>query len=278
MYNVFNNTTIMIVGIIEIGSGLVALEEFRSALDEATAVSDFCNEYTPVLNTSDYLGVNADSVDLQKSWGWDDSDSSLKEITWMVDIPVLVSLDVSRDYYQFRDYKKNEIASIDWNLLSDKDKDLMIILALDNASIDEATNNANKVSHLMSTGQAANVEDASSMLVNSWASHHVRMVESCKQRAEALRMFVEIGTYLSKQDGQDFFETIQLMYDGFREQAIRGSQDGSDVALFDYIEGTTGTVNEFINLDTKGYTMRNGDIDASNLIIAIMNILRLGQY
>lgn len=268
----------MIVGIIEVGSGLVALEEFRTAVDETTAVSEFCNEYTPALNTSDYFGVNADSVDLQKSWGWDDSDSSLKEITWMVDIPVLVSLDVSRDYYQFRDYKKNEIASIDWNLLSDKDKDLMIILALDNASIDEATNNANKVSHLMSTGQAANVNDASSMLVNSWASHHVRMVESCKQRAEALRMFVEIGTYLSKQDGQDFFETIQLMYDGFREQAIRGSQDGSDVALFDYIEGTTGTVNEFINLDTKGYTMRNGDIDASNLIIAIMNILRLGQY
>ena len=175
----------MIVGIVEIGSGLVALEEFRTAVDETTAVSEFCNEYTPALNTSDYLGVNADSVDLQKSWGWDDSDSSLKEITWMVDIPVLVSLDVSRDYYQFRDYKKNEIASIDWNLLSDKDKDLMIILALDNASIDEATNNANKVSHLISTGQAANVEDASSMLVNSWASHHVRMVESCKQRAEA---------------------------------------------------------------------------------------------
>ena len=268
----------MTVGIIEIGTGLVALEEFRIAVDETTAVSDFCNEYTPILNTGDYLGVYAASVDLQKSWGWDFADSSLKEITWMVDIPVLVSLDVSRDYYQFRDYKKNEKASIDWNLLSDKDKDLMILLDLENDSIDEATNNANKVSHLISTGQAANVDAATSFLVDSWANHHILMVESCKQRAEALRMFVEIGTYLSKQDGQDFFETIQLMYDGFREQAIRGSQDGSDVALFDYIEGTVGTVNEFINLETKGYTMRNGDLDASNLIIAIMNILRLGQY
>lgn len=268
----------MIVGIIEIGSGLVALEEFRTAVDETTAVSDFCNEYTPVLNTSDYLGVNADSVDLQKSWGWDFSDPSLKEITWVVDVPVLVSLNVSRDYYQFRDYQRSELSPLGWAQLSDKQKDLMIKLDLEDNSIDEATNNANKVSHLISTGQAANVDEASLFLVNSWASHHVLMVESCKQRAEALKMFIEIGTYLSKQDGQDFFETIQLMYDGFREQAIRGSQDDSDVALFDYIEGTPGTVNEFINLSTKGYTMRNGDIDASNLIIAIMNILRLGQY
>ena len=60
----------MIVGIVKISAGLTTLEEFRTATDEATAVTNFCNEYTPVLNTADYLGINGDSLDLTKSWGW----------------------------------------------------------------------------------------------------------------------------------------------------------------------------------------------------------------
>ena len=72
----------MIVGIVKIGTGLVSLEEFRNASDELTAVSEFCNECTPVLNTSDYLGVNGDSLDLQSNWGWDFSETTpvLKEV------------------------------------------------------------------------------------------------------------------------------------------------------------------------------------------------------
>ncbi len=53
----------MIVGIVKISSGLEPLEEFRNAIDEATAVNVFCNEHNPVLDTGDYLGINADSVD-----------------------------------------------------------------------------------------------------------------------------------------------------------------------------------------------------------------------
>ena len=61
----------MIVAIVKIETGLEVVQEFRKAIDEITAVNDFCNEYNPTLNVSDYLGVNADSLDLQSNWGWD---------------------------------------------------------------------------------------------------------------------------------------------------------------------------------------------------------------
>ena len=72
----------MIVGIVKIGVGLTPLEEFRTAINEVTAVTDFCNEYTPALIESDYLGVNGDSLDLTKPWGWDFSKATpiLEEI------------------------------------------------------------------------------------------------------------------------------------------------------------------------------------------------------
>jgi hypothetical protein len=72
----------MIVGIVKIGAGLVALEEFRKADNESLAIDEFCNECTPVLNPADYLGVNGDSLDLQQNWGWDFSETTpvLKEV------------------------------------------------------------------------------------------------------------------------------------------------------------------------------------------------------
>ena len=74
MYNVFYTRIIMIVGIVKTSSGLEPLQEFRNAVDEATAVSVFCNEHTPPLDTADYTGLNGDSLDLQKKWNWDFSE------------------------------------------------------------------------------------------------------------------------------------------------------------------------------------------------------------
>lgn len=70
MYNEFNNR-IMIVAIIEIGAALIAVEEFRTATSEAVAVTNFCNEQSPPLLEANYLGANADGLDLQEHWGWD---------------------------------------------------------------------------------------------------------------------------------------------------------------------------------------------------------------
>lgn len=85
----------MIVGIIKIGIGLTALEEFREAEDELSAVESFCNEHNPPLMSSNYLGVNGDSVDRGLLWGWDFSEEnpSLKEITYILNTPAPVDLD-----------------------------------------------------------------------------------------------------------------------------------------------------------------------------------------
>jgi len=76
MHNESYKSNNMIVGIVKIGEGLVALEEFREAGSEADAVSDFCSENISPLNVSDYMGINADNVDLSKSWGWDFSEAT----------------------------------------------------------------------------------------------------------------------------------------------------------------------------------------------------------
>ena len=85
----------MIVGIVKISAVLTALEEFRNAPDESAAVASFCNDNVPPLNTSDYMGVNADGVDLTRLWGWDFADSNprLKEITYILNTPAPVDLD-----------------------------------------------------------------------------------------------------------------------------------------------------------------------------------------
>lgn len=46
----------MIVAIAPAGTGIVPIEELRMAVDTATAVSNFCNEYSPPKLTIDYIG------------------------------------------------------------------------------------------------------------------------------------------------------------------------------------------------------------------------------
>ncbi len=99
MYNGIIYGYIMIIGIVKIGAVLTALEEFRNAPDESAAVAGFCSEYTPPLNTSDYLGINADGIDLTKTWGYDfgAANPSLKEITFIMNTPAPVDLDTYKN-------------------------------------------------------------------------------------------------------------------------------------------------------------------------------------
>ena len=154
----------------------------------------------------------------------------------------------------------------------------MIELYLKETAIDELTDASNKVTHLMATGQATNVEGARLIIVNKWASHHILDIVSCGERAKALRLYVEVGTYLSISDASDFFTTVENLYVAFRDQAIKGTNDGSEAGLFDYIESTPGTVYEFAGLASKGYLMQNGDADEINFISAIMEVIRFGKY
>ncbi len=280
MHNDINYTTIMIVGIVKVGSGLMALEEFRNAVDETTAVNMFCNEYNPALDTDDYLGINADSVDLQKNWGWDFSESTpvLKEVVSILNHPMPINLGESNDYNQFREYTRAILDVKTWANLSNSEKDFMIDLYLKETDVDQATDDINKATHLITTGQAVDAESVRLLIVDKWSSHHVLDIESCKARANALKLYISIGKYLTISDATDFFITVENLYIGFRDQAIKGTQDGSDEGLFDYIESTAGTVYEFAGLASKGYVMQNGDPDESNFVAEIMDVIRHGKY
>ena len=115
-------------------------------------------------------------------------------------------------------------------------------------------------------------------LVDAWAYHHILDVDACGERSVSLKLYEIMGKYLTKADSTDFFTTVENLYFAFEKQAIKGSLDGSEVAVFDYIESTTGTVYEFTGLESKGYTMQNGDLDMVNFIVDIMDILRKGNY
>jgi len=75
----------MIVAIIPQGTGKIRVEEFREAVDEATAVAAFCAEYTPPKTPADYLGYNTGWVSYQspgkkKFWAYDFSSPGLVEV------------------------------------------------------------------------------------------------------------------------------------------------------------------------------------------------------
>jgi hypothetical protein len=270
----------MIVAVIKIETGLALVQEFRNATSETTAVVDFCNEYSPALNTADYLGVNGDSVDLQVNWGWDFSEGTpvLKEVVNIINHPMPINVGESNDYYQFREYQRGVLDVQTWANLTDDERDFMIELYLKETAITEAQDSTNKVTHLISTGQATTTEEARLIIVDKWSKHHVLEVEACEKRAKALKLYLEVGTYLSISDATDFFTTVENLYFGYEKQAIKGTNDGSETGLFDYIESTVGTVYEFAGLESKGYTMQNGDLDETNFIIAIMDVLRNGKY
>jgi hypothetical protein len=182
------------------------------------------------------------------------------------------------DYYQFRTFLNEQLDVKTWAGCSDSEKDLVIKINVKESAISDATDGTNKVTYLISSGQAADPESARLFLVDAWAYHHILDVDSCGARSVSLKLYEIMGRYLTKADSTDFFTTVENLYFAFEKQAIKGSLDGSEVAVFDYIESTTGTVYEFTGLESKGYTMQNGDTDMANLIADIMDILRKGNY
>lgn len=183
-----------------------------------------------------------------------------------------------RDYTQCRTRVIEQLDIKTWGALSDAEKDYTIEIYAKETAITPEADATNKITYLITTGQAATVEESRIFLVNAWADHHIFDVEACGQRATAVRLYSDIGLYLSLADTTDFFTTVENLYFAFERQAIKGSLDGSEVGLFDYVESTPGTVYEFAGLASKGYTMQNGDPDETNLICDIMSIIRGGEY
>ncbi|MCK5616510.1 hypothetical protein KAR91_82370 [Candidatus Pacearchaeota archaeon] len=183
-----------------------------------------------------------------------------------------------RDYTQFRTRVIEQLDIKTWGVLSDAEKDFVIEIYAKETALTTEADATNKITYLITTGQASTVEEGRIFLVNAWADHHILDVVACGQRATAVRLYSDIGIYLSLSDTTDFFTTVENLYFAFERQAIKGSKDGSEIGLFDYVESTPGTVYEFAGLASKGYTMQNGDPDETNLISDIMKIIRKGMY
>jgi len=184
------------------------------------------------------------------------------------------------DYLQFREYVNQQLDIKTWENLSNEEKDFVITLSIKENSKDDSTASTEKITYLITTGQIPNdPSQGRTFLINKWAKHHVKERESTKNRIACEALYSVVGNYLSHDDAARFFISVENLFAAFENQVIRGSQDGLEVdALFDYIESTTGSVYENAGLSAKGYTMQNGDADASNFIIDLMNILRNGNY
>ncbi len=182
------------------------------------------------------------------------------------------------DYYQFRTLLNEQLDVKTWSGCSNIEKDLIIKINVKESAISDAADGTNKVTYLITSGQAADAESARLFLVGAWSYHHILDIDACGSRSVSIKLYEVMGKYLTVSDSTDFFTTVENLYFAFEKQAIKGSLDGSEVALFDYIESTTGTVYEFTGLESKGYTMQNGDADMSNFIVDTMDILRKGNY
>ena len=75
----------MIAGIVKIGPGIIALEEFRVASTPAVAVAAFCSEHAPPLTEADYLGIDTGWTVIPDAadgyvWAWDFGTSALVQM------------------------------------------------------------------------------------------------------------------------------------------------------------------------------------------------------
>ena len=186
---------------------------------------------------------------------------------------------LSRDFAQHREVCRTMLDSVTWVNLTNAGRDEMIRMYLKETSMDEATDGMNKVTHLITTGQAGDPAAAKAIIVKSWASFHVRDKDAAYARVSSEKTYQVVASYLSVTDATDFFTSIELLFLGYYSQAIKGTEDGSSVdALFNYIESTVGSIYENSGLASKGYTMQNGDPDMTNFISDLMDILRHGIY
>lgn len=161
-----------------------------------------------------------------------------------------------------------------WANLSDEEK--MTSLKY-RAFPDTDTSATTVVGHLMSKGYQQH--EAVALLITNGAKEQAKLIENCRYRGSSPILYMIIGKYLSIEDQANLNEIADIMLNKYMFRGLRGTLDGQDgnVGLFDFIEGTTGTVYEVVNLMSQNYTMINGDADATNLITDLMNWFRHGK-
>jgi len=130
-----------------------------------------------------------------------------------------------------------------------------------------------KITHLMNVKGMSQL-DAISYLQNAYSIDHINMSKSCNKRGSSQKIYSIIAKYLNNIDGLDFKNTIRTLFKDYKEDALLGTTHSSLglVGIIDYLNSTVGTIYEGVGLMSKGYTMQNGDTDATNLITELNGI------
>lgn len=179
------------------------------------------------------------------------------------------------DILQTRDRIKEIVNSGTWSGLTNNEKDIVIELYIKADDIDENTYNTNKVTYLMSNGYS--LQQAQGRLIQAYGSYHTKEVIACTLRANCGRLYEVIAKYLSLADAGDLIKITHKLFDLYKSQAIRGTEDGNaGEGLFNFLESTVGSSYENAGLEQQGYVLKTGTY--SEFITELMYVLRHGNY
>lgn len=179
------------------------------------------------------------------------------------------------DFLQTRARVKEILSVKTWSNLTDSEKDIVIEFYLKEDLIDEDTYNTYKVGYLM--GKGYSLEQASYLLIQAYGNYHIKEVRSCTTRANSEKLYKVIAKYLSLADAGDLIKITHKLFDLYKSQAIRGSEDGNaGEGLFNFLESTVGSSYENAGLAQQGYILKTGTY--SDFITELMDVLRHGNY
>lgn len=183
---------------------------------------------------------------------------------------------LATDYLQYRSRVQDELDVNSWSGLTNEEKDIVIELYLQETNKTEEASNTEKVAHLMSV-HGLDLISAKGKLISVFGPHHIKEVASCSARANCEKLYQVIAKYLSLADAGDLIKITHKLFDLYKSQGIRGTEDGSaGEGLFNFLESTSGTSYETTGLEQQGYVLNTGTY--ADFINELMDVLRYGNY
>jgi hypothetical protein len=160
-----------------------------------------------------------------------------------------------------------------WGNCTNAEKDHIIYYNQMKASA-EATEDTDKVTHLIVTGQAADASEAAAFLKKSHAESIVRARPGIIQRVDGAKLIETIITYLNRADTTQLLNTVQTHMIRYKEFAMVGTIIyGEEEGLRDYIESTGPTYGAPNGLVEEGWTTINPPATLTDLRDELINIL-----
>jgi hypothetical protein len=180
------------------------------------------------------------------------------------------------DYLQYRERVKGELDVVSWSGLTNSEKDIVIDFYLKETNKSDEASNGEKVAYLMGV-HGLDLIQSKGKLISVYGPHHIKEIDSCKNRANSELLYQIIAKYLTLTDAGDLIKITHKLFDLYKSQAIRGTLDGNaGEGLFNFLESTVSTSYETTGLEQQGYVLNTGTY--SEFITELMDVLRNGNY